>query len=121
MDVRRAPGMAAGRAQHRSDGPVGGDRVIHRQHGADQITALGVGAEPAAHVQLALEALVLRVVEPARLGLPDVEQRALDRLAVEVENPAADQGGDAGRVEPGDTAAGRQFGGAEPVKRPEHR
>ena len=105
----------------RADRAVGRDRVIDRQHGADQVATLGVGAELAAHVQFAVEARVLRIVKPARLRLPDVEDGAGDRLAVEVQHPAADQRRCSGLVAPGDIAAGRQIGRAQPVKRPENR
>jgi hypothetical protein len=44
-----------------------------------------------------------------------------DRLAVEVEHPAADQRRHANRVAMRDVAARRQIGRAEPVERPEHR
>src|SRR6266436_9143325 len=119
MDMSRAPGMAAGRAQHPADRTVGRDRVVYRAHGAHQIAALRVGAELAAHVELA-QALVLRIVEAARLRLPHIEQRARDRLAVEVQHPAADQSRCSLLVEMGDVAAGRQFGCAEPMERTEY-
>src|SRR5260370_37360917 len=53
VNVRRAPRMAAGRAQHRSDGPVGKERGMYRKDGDEQIAALGVGGGPAWQVQLA--------------------------------------------------------------------
>ena len=120
MDVRRAPGMPTGRTQHPADRPVGRDRVVDRPHGANEIQALRVGVEFAAHVQSA-QALVLRIVKTIRLRLPDIEQRAFDRVAVEIEHPAADQGRCPGLVKSGDVATRRQLGRAEPVERAKHR
>src|SRR5271165_4354360 len=120
VDVRRAPGMAPGCAQHPTDRAVGRDRVVDRPHGAYEIPAFRIGAELSPHVQPA-EACILRVVKAARLRLPNIEHRAFDRLAVEIKHPAAYQGRCPGFVEVGDIAACRQLGRAEPMKRAEHR
>ena len=120
MNMRRPPGVTAGRLQHPAHGPVRRDRVVDRQYRADQIAALGVAVELAAHVQ-PVQLLVLGIVEPVGLRLPDVEHRAGDRLAVEIEHSAADQRRGAGVVAMGDVAAGRHLRGAKPVERAEHR
>src|SRR5438067_3756887 len=51
VNMRGPPRMPPGRLQHAANRPVRWDRVVDRQHRADQIAALGIAAELAAHVQ----------------------------------------------------------------------
>src|SRR5207302_7004441 len=62
MNMGGPPGMPPGRLQHAAHRPVRRDRVVDRQHRADQVATLGIAAEFAAHVQF-VRLLVLCIVK----------------------------------------------------------
>ncbi|MCY1360065.1 hypothetical protein D9M69_466730 [compost metagenome] len=78
--MRGPPRMAPGRAQHGAHGSVGGNRIGHWRHAAKPQPPLRVGAQhrPPLHGS----AGPLHVVEAFGIGLPHVDHRIGDGLAV---------------------------------------
>tara|TARA_R110002020_G_scaffold77450_15_gene195528 strand:+ start:2526 stop:2861 length:336 start_codon:yes stop_codon:yes gene_type:complete len=60
-------------------------------HGAEPVSAVFARAEHAAQVEIGLNALLLDVVETIVIGLPDVDDRALHRIALRIRDAPTDQ------------------------------
>ena len=97
MHVGRAHRAAAGRREHVAHRAVGRDRVGLGLHGPEPVAAVVVRVQVPAAARL-VEVFVLDVVEAVLVGLPDVEQRAGDRLAVGRAHRAAHEARRAGRA-----------------------
>ena len=76
--------------QELADRPVVEDRVVARLARPEPVFAGFVGGEHPTEVPVGLHALLLHVVEPVVVGLPDVDKGAPHRVASNVEHATAD-------------------------------
>jgi len=88
LPVRAA--VAALRAQQMAHWPVYRDRVASRLDGAKGDAAIGIGGETAAQVHVGLLGILL-LVEAFRRGMPDIDLRPGDRLAVLILDVSLDE------------------------------
>src|SRR5436853_386311 len=99
--VRRARlsvslGLAMGRRHELLHGSIHRDRVRDWRNRSDHITAVGLRAVEATHPRPFHVALVL--IKAFAVGLPEIEHRPRNRLAVEAVNLAGHEAGNAGRT-----------------------
>ncbi len=90
MKMRRPHVVPALRAQEISRRSIDRDRVARRLHAAKADMAVGVGEEFAAQVHVGLHR-VLVLVEAFGRGVPDVDLRAHDRIALGVAEEGVDE------------------------------
>ena len=98
-------------------GAVHRDGIADRGYGPYGVGAVGLRVIEPAHPRFLRVALVL--VEALAIGLPEIEQRARDRLPVEAAHRASNEAGNT-RAALGHVAAVRNRGGVRHVERPFH-
>src|SRR5262245_19251135 len=108
MDVRWSHAVASLCLHHAADGPIEGDVIAQRSHGAQQIPSLGVSIENAAAVHRA--GVGLDVVAAVRGRLPYRELRPRQRLTLGA-GDATEQDDLLALSTPGDLCAGLELRG----------
>ncbi|MNQ89281.1 hypothetical protein D3C85_1045840 [compost metagenome] len=96
MQVRRTPRVPVAGIEQATDRAVAGDRITHRDDGADGKAALLIGAIAATQVTRRLLGVLTGIHAVCR-RLPDVQGHTSQRPALTVEHTAMHQRGRAGR------------------------
>lgn len=90
VQMRGAMGMAAQLGKQLTNRTVIGNGIVFWPHSPEPVAAVGPRPEPPPQVEVGLKALLLNVIEPLVIGLPDIQLGPGDRRARQVAHRSPD-------------------------------